>query len=162
MNSLFRKGQAVDSKNFIIFILEQLHKELKRPIIEMNQNNVQPLNSYDKNSSFNYFFNEFKKECSIISDIFFGFNETTNECLNCKQIYNLNGYDNNKKASDVITNIIWDDPWGFFDYKTNKYDGTKSGNDNKAPIDFFWNHMKALENKNRKFGHIIAKPAAIV
>ena len=95
MNPLFRKGQAGDSKDFIIFILEQLHKELKRPIIEMNQNNVQPLNSYDKNSSFNYLFNEFKKECSIISDIFFGFNETTNECLNCKQIYNLNGYDNN-------------------------------------------------------------------
>lgn len=87
-----------------------------------------------------------------------GFEATSEKELNDY----LNGYDNNKKASDVITNIIWDDPWGYFDYKTNKYDGTKSGNDNKAPIDFFWNHMKALENKNRKFGHIIAKPAALV
>ena len=32
-----------------------------------------------------------KKDCSIISDIFFGFNETTNECLNCKNIYSSQG-----------------------------------------------------------------------
>ena len=32
MNPLFKKGQAGDSKDFIIFIFEQLHKELKRPI----------------------------------------------------------------------------------------------------------------------------------
>ena len=37
----------------------------------MNKN---PLNQYDKNSTFNHFFNEFKKETSIISDIFFEIN----------------------------------------------------------------------------------------
>ena len=95
MNPLFQKGQAGDSKDFIIFILEQLHKELKSPVPGANQDNVQPLNQYDKNNSFSYFFNDFKKDCSIISDIFFGFNETKNECLNCKNIYNLNGYSNN-------------------------------------------------------------------
>ena len=92
MNPLFKKGEAGDSKDFIIFIFEQLHKELKGPVPGANQGNVQPLNQYDKYNSFNYFFNDFKKDCSIISDIFFGFNETTNECLNCKAIYNSKGY----------------------------------------------------------------------
>ena len=95
MNPLFKKGQAGDSKDFIIFVFEQLHKELKSPVPGANQGNAQPLNQYDKNISFNNFFNDFKKDCSIISDFFFGFNETTNECLNCKKIYNLNGYNNN-------------------------------------------------------------------
>ena len=87
MNPLFKTGQAGDAKDFIIFILEQIHKELKMPINKnLNLNNL-VLNQYDKNNAFYYFLNEFGKECSIISDIFFGFNETTNECLNCKNIY---------------------------------------------------------------------------
>ena len=90
LNPLFKKGQAGDSKDFIIFILEQLHKELKSPLSGINQIDI-ALNQYDRLNAFNYFFNDFKKECSIISDIFFGFNETTNECLNCKNIYNMNG-----------------------------------------------------------------------
>ena len=93
LNPLFKKGQAGDSKDFIIFILEQLHKELKSPLNGINQIDI-PLNQYDRVNAFNYFFNDFKKECSIISDSFFGFNETTNECLNCKNIYNMNGLSN--------------------------------------------------------------------
>ena len=34
-----------------------------------NQNTPNFLNQYDRNSSFNYFFNEFANECSVISDI---------------------------------------------------------------------------------------------
>ena len=94
MNPLFKTGQAGDAKDFIIFVLEQLHKELKQPINNINKNNFyenQNLNQYDKINALNYFFNDFKKDFSIISDLFFGFNETTNECLNCKNIYNLKG-----------------------------------------------------------------------
>ena len=87
MNPLFKKGQAGDSKDFIIFILEQIHKELKSKISK-NYNVVQPLNQYDRDNAFNYFINDFTKDCSIISDAFFGFSETTNECLNCKKNYN--------------------------------------------------------------------------
>ena len=87
MNPLFKKGQAGDSKDFIIFILEQIHKELKSKISK-NYNVVQPLNQYDRDNAFNYFLNDFTKDCSIISDAFFGFTETTNECLNCKKNYN--------------------------------------------------------------------------
>ena len=91
MNSLFKKGQAGDSKDFIIFILEQIHKELKRPVNSKNQIIVQPLNQYDRNNAFTYFMNDFQKECSIISDIFFGFTETTNICLYCKNVYSSQG-----------------------------------------------------------------------
>ena len=94
MNPLFKKGEAGDSKDFIIFILEQFHKELKKPINSINNNNLkknEPLNQYDKNNAFNHFFSDFAKETSIISDIFFGINETTNECINCK---NKNPYNN--------------------------------------------------------------------
>ena len=93
MNPLFKLGQAGDSKDFIIFILEQIHKELKDPINTLNNNinAIGPLNQYDKNNAFNHFFSEFRQECSIISDIFFGFTETTNICVNCKNIYNSQG-----------------------------------------------------------------------
>ena len=91
MNPLFKTGQAGDAKDFIIFVLEQLHKELKQSININIQDDNGALNQYDKNNAFNYFFNDFRKETSIISDIFFGFNEITNECLYCKNIYNAQG-----------------------------------------------------------------------
>ena len=96
MNELFKKGQAGDAKDFIIFILEQLHTELKQPIKsnEKNEINNVPLNQYDKINAFNNFFEEFKKETSIMTDIFFGFNETTNVCLYCKNVYNSKGMEN--------------------------------------------------------------------
>ena len=97
MNPLFKRGEPGDSKDFIIFILEQFHKELKKSILSNNDNNTkinQPINQYDKINSFNHFFSEFKKECSIISDIFFGILETTNECINCKNYYNSQGMNN--------------------------------------------------------------------
>jgi len=94
MNPLFKTGQASDVKDFIIFIFAQLHKELKKPVNINKSQNLLPLNQYDKNNAFNYFFNDFQNECSIISDIFFGFTETTNECLNCKNKYNSKGLNN--------------------------------------------------------------------
>ena len=96
MNSIFKTGQAGDSKDFIIFILEQLHKELKEPVksIKNNINIIRQLDQYDKNNAFQFFFQEFKKECSVISDIFFGFSETTNICINCKNNYSIMGLNN--------------------------------------------------------------------
>ena len=94
LNPLFKEFQPGDCKDFIIFILEQLHKELKRPINNNNSNEVIQFNQYNKKQAFKYFFNEFKKELSIISDIFFGFKETTNECINCKNYSNSQGLSN--------------------------------------------------------------------
>ncbi len=88
MNPLFQKGQAGDAKDFIIFVLEQMHKELKKPLNLDNVNDNLPVNQYDKKLTLMNFFNDFTKETSILSDLFFGFNETTNICLNCKYNYN--------------------------------------------------------------------------
>ena len=88
MNPLFKKGEAGDAKDFIIYILEQTHKELKKPLNLNNVNQNLPINQYDQNITLMNFFNEFSKETSILSDLFFGFNETTNICSNCKFIYN--------------------------------------------------------------------------
>jgi ubiquitin C-terminal hydrolase len=52
MNPLFKQGQPGDSKDFIIFILEQFHKELKRSLIDQknfNNNNINTIqNQYNK------------------------------------------------------------------------------------------------------------------
>ena len=64
MNPLFKQGQAGDSKDFIIFLLEQFHKELKKSLKMPSNNNEtkQPLNQYDKINALNYFFDELKKK----------------------------------------------------------------------------------------------------
>ena len=87
MNPLFKKGEAGDAKDFIIFILEQMHKELNKSLKLKNIKETTTLNQYDKNNTFMNFFNEFTKSTSIISDLFYGFNETTNVCLYCKNCY---------------------------------------------------------------------------
>ena len=56
MNSLFKEGQAGDSKDFIIFILEQIHNELKKPINNNIITSNETLNQYDKTSALNHFF----------------------------------------------------------------------------------------------------------
>jgi ubiquitin C-terminal hydrolase len=106
MNSLFKQGQAGDSKDFIIFILEQFHKELKKSVRKDDGETKLPLNQYDKENTFNNFFDDFKGECSIISDTFFGFNETTNVCLNCKNIYNSKGLQNPICYNYGIFNVL--------------------------------------------------------
>ena len=90
----FKKGEAGDAKDFIIFILEQFHKELQKSVKKNNNQPTTPLNQYDKENCFNHFIEDFKENCSIISDIFFGFNETNTICLNCKKNYNSKGLNN--------------------------------------------------------------------
>jgi ubiquitin C-terminal hydrolase len=93
MNPLFKLGEAGDSKDFIIFILEQLHNELKKSFND-KKNTPDPLDQYNKDNTLQNFLYEFKGECSIISDVFFGIYETTNVCLNCKKNYNSKNLNN--------------------------------------------------------------------
>ena len=94
MNPLFKLGEAGDSKDFIIYILDQLHQELKKPIKLQAKTPV--LNQYDKENAFQYFQNTYQKEKSIISELFYGVHESTNICLNCKENYK------NKKLNNPI------------------------------------------------------------
>ena len=87
MNPSFKTEKVGDYKS-LIFILEQLHKELYKSV-NNNINTAEPLNQYDRKKAFQNYFNDFQKECSIISDVFFGINENTNICQYCKKNYNL-------------------------------------------------------------------------
>jgi ubiquitin C-terminal hydrolase len=93
MNPLFKLGEAGDSKDFVIYILEQIHRELSKTL-KLNDKIPETLNQYDKKNAFDNFFYEFKTQVSIISDIFFGINETTSVCLNCKANYNARNQNN--------------------------------------------------------------------
>ena len=66
----FRANEAGDAKDFIIFILEELHKELKKAMKSSNNQQQIPFNQYDRQSTLNHFIEEFKEGCSIISDEF--------------------------------------------------------------------------------------------
>ena len=90
----FKANEAGDAKDFIIFILEELHKELKKAMKPSNNQQQIPFNQYDRQSTLNHFIEEFKEGCSIISDEFFGFNETNTICMFCKKNYNSKGLNN--------------------------------------------------------------------
>ena len=89
----FSLYEAGDAKDFIIYILERMHNELKQPVKnkfwKLGPNDK--LNQYDKNNAFLFFLDEFQNDTSIISDLFYGFTETTNVCQFCKNKYNSNG-----------------------------------------------------------------------
>ena len=94
INPLFKKGESGDCKDFLIFILNQLHKELKKANIIKTRNIKNAYNQYDKKIVFDYFLCDFENQLSIISDLFFGWIENTNECCNCKTFFNSRGLDN--------------------------------------------------------------------
>ena len=103
INSSNSRGKANNTKMFLIFILKQLHNELKQAININNNNdkNNKNLDIYNKFNALNYSLEEFKKGCSIITDIFYGFRENILECLNCSdnQHYYSNNYNFNSKKS---------------------------------------------------------------
>ena len=97
MNPIFQNNQVRYIKDFIIFVLEKLHKELNNPIMDFQYNSFNQnliINENSKENVFVYFIKNYKNEYSKISDIFFGIKETTNICLNCQNIYNSQNLDN--------------------------------------------------------------------
>ena len=104
INPLFKNGKKSDYKDFIIFIIDRIHTELKRPI--KFQRYSASLNQYDRENAFLNFMNKFQKECSIISDIFFGITETKNVCLYCKNVYSSQEKDYPKCYNYEIFNCL--------------------------------------------------------
>jgi len=102
----FRSGQIKDSKDLIVFILNQIHKELKRPLPNKNKIIPQILNRYDRVNAFNNFYSEFQKESSIISKTFFGFIETSNVCRICNHLYNEKAQKISKSYNYEIFNCL--------------------------------------------------------
>ena len=87
--------ESNDFINFIIMILETLHKELN---VEQNiEDNVDYKYSKDKSNKKqmykNFQENFHKKNCSIISELFYGINCNVTQCLNCKiKFYDYQNY----------------------------------------------------------------------
>ena len=80
-------------KEFIIIILNNIHYELKKYIKGKEININQPKDKYNKKIAFIYYYNDFLKESSIISELFFGHIETISSCFNCQRLcYSKNKY----------------------------------------------------------------------
>jgi ubiquitin C-terminal hydrolase len=97
MNPLFKGVQANDSKDLVIFLLENMHKELNKLIKNNNQNSrEEKADQYNFYNSLTVFIKHFKKNFqSIFSDIFYGMYDSQMKCLNCQiithniQLYNI-------------------------------------------------------------------------
>ena len=92
-NSLFSGIAANDSKDLILFIFEELHKELNNPNLNLEINNANNImNQINENVEYKNFKNNYySQNNSIIQSIFYGEQESFNVCHNCKKkIINYN------------------------------------------------------------------------
>ena len=87
MNPLFQGISANDSKDLILFILQQLHEELKLKVQEdtLQNQNKEIADQTNRNAVFEEFKESMKNNVSIISELYFGMNEIISDCLNCRQ-----------------------------------------------------------------------------
>ena len=85
-NNTIELDQPGAYKEFIIFILNKIHNELKKPI-KLEENIIKQLK--DKNNSFIHYVNDFSKGSSIISECFSGHILTTNTCSYCPKLWYL-------------------------------------------------------------------------
>ena len=93
MNPLFKEKPWNYSKDFISFLLENMHNELNRAknIEQKNEDNSNQNNFYNSLYSFTSFFKDNFK--SVISDIFYGIYNSQTKCLDCNDItYDANYY----------------------------------------------------------------------
>ena len=93
-NPLFEGVQACDSKDLINFLLERMHKELNIKINEIDNDNDDSNNvmnnpeiQENKEKIYEIFIKDYKNNYnSIISDLFYGINETKTHCQICNRI----------------------------------------------------------------------------
>ena len=80
-----------DIKNIFTFLIENIHEEIKAPIQQNNNFDLNQINKQDRAGIYKFFLNnKFKPEnTTIISNNFFGINETYIQCPNCR-IFNFN------------------------------------------------------------------------
>jgi len=94
MNPLFQGIQANDSKDLVLFIYENIHKEINTIPYNFNQYNL-----YNCNNDFelmNFRNNYYSVNSSILVDVFYFEQQTCLQCLNCQSL----------KISYCMTNMI--------------------------------------------------------
>ena len=83
LNELFKEFAANDSKDLLIYILEKINEELKVPVA-INNILFQNINIGTEMGQYLMFMNQFySQNTSIISNNFYGINESIVQCLNC-------------------------------------------------------------------------------
>ena len=83
LNELFKEFAANDSKDLLIYILEKINEELRVPVAK-NNNLFQNINIGTEMGQYLMFMNQFySQNTSIISNNFYGINESIVHCLNC-------------------------------------------------------------------------------
>ena len=92
-NPLFRGISANDSKDLILFLEQTLAKELivpERNNYNKNKNSYFEIDQKNEQNVLNYFLEDFKKEKSIIKDLFYFTCKTKSDCMGCRvPIYNF-------------------------------------------------------------------------
>ena len=92
-NPLFKGIAANDSKDLILFLQQVLAKELALPDKnEINEEKLAylPYDQTNEDNVLSLFIKDFKKERSIIKDLFYFFSETQSQCMNCgNKIFNF-------------------------------------------------------------------------
>ena len=86
MNKLFEGIAANDAKDLILFILQTMHIELNNP-----PNNIKDTNTVPDDRIFDEVYNDFtnfflSKNNSIISNEFYGFENSMTQCGNCQTV----------------------------------------------------------------------------
>jgi ubiquitin C-terminal hydrolase len=93
-NSQFRKFEANDSKDLILYLLQTMHEELNYFGDNNSPSNGSP-NQYNELNTFTFFMHSYhSRNFSIISNIFYGTYENITQCLECnKIIYNFQKFE---------------------------------------------------------------------
>ena len=119
-NSQFRRFEANDSKDLILYLLQTMHEELNYFGDAFPLYMRQP-NQHNRALTFNYFMQMYNtRNFSIISNIFYGTYENETKCLKCNNvIYNFQKF-------EFIS-------FGLYDYHKKKFNIEDGFKDNEKP-----------------------------
>ena len=94
-NPQFRRFEANDSKDLILYLLQTMHEELNYYGSNNLPSIIRPPNQLNRYETYLYFNNTYNtRNFSIISTIFYGTYENTTKCLKCNNnIYNFQKFE---------------------------------------------------------------------
>ena len=86
LNPIFSKKneKEIEAKDFLLFIMNSLHKELL-PINKDNNSQIEDIDSYDEKKAHKSFLKKYDSNKTIISDIFYGIYRDIITCNICKE-----------------------------------------------------------------------------
>jgi len=164
-NPLFKGINANDSKDLVIFMLENMDAELTK-----RNNKIPKMEIFQGDDERQLEIQNFKKvHNSIVSDLFYGFQKTTMMCKNCQdknisysvfnfllfpleKIYNSLNQKNKVNKKNEIINIMRNN-FMKLNYMSNNYMNMYNMNNNMNNMNNFYNmnNMNNFNNMNNMF-----------